>query len=195
MLSPEWAAVQECYTSSQACTIYNTFTFLLLSLSLEQVLEKGLADLKMFSRFAVCLFWYFQHKTLKPCLQSDSVFNNLLLEPIQLYFVSLPCHSHVVPRLLQRGCQQNTSLRLQRLITYFVFFKKSWHFFAIVCLTILVYMIWELEKKRSCHVICTSVYKGNILLKHIPLNCFCKIFPYKYTLEKKNSGWFYILCF
>lgn len=181
MLSPKWAAVQECYMSSQACTIYSTFTFLLLSLSLEYVYKKALLALKW--DLHAC-FFIFHYKSLKLCLQQDfaRIWFTVLGLPIRL----CPCNSLHALHGLQAAHTPTTSAVNNTC-------QKSWHF-VIIYLIILASTIWILGKKESCHTIWRSIYEGNSLLKHIALNCFAVSSHINKHKKLKSSGWFYILC-
>lgn len=71
--------------------------------------------------------------------------------------------------------------------------QKSWHFLVLIYLIILASTIWVLGMKESCHAICRSIYKGNILLKHIPLHCFAVSSHRNKHMKLKSSGWFAFL--
>lgn len=139
MPSPKWAAVQECYTSSQACTIYTTFTFLLLPLSLEYVYKKALLILKC----SVDLYAYlciFQYKSLKLWLCLLQSFARIWFTVLGLPIRSWPCNSlHALD-----GLQAAYTLTTSEVNNIF---QKSWHFFVIIYLIILAYKIWILGKK------------------------------------------------
>lgn len=144
-------------------------------------LQKGLAGFKMRS---ACLIFYFSVQVFETLSAVRFCKNPVYCIglPIRL----CPCHSLHALDGLQAAHTPTTSAVNNTC-------QKIWHF-VIIYLIILASTIRILGKKESCHTICRSIYEGNSLSKHIPLNCFAVSSHINKHMKLKSSGWFYILC-